>query len=567
MNGDAPKTLESLTERVDGLEKRLEVLEHALAHDPGSSAKTSEPTQPAVLDTYSGEQTVVAGSGLLLLTGRSLLGIAGAYMLRAISESAAASRTLIGIVAGIYAAGWLLAGARAMSQWKHAPASYALTSMLILSPMLWEMTLRFHAFSAITALGILATFAVIANSPLNKQRGVVAITNIGVASTALALSVATHEMLAFTVLLIALFAWSEFGELSSRSSGARPLIVLVADLDIWAMLAIYRLPEKVRTDYPILRPESVLLLACFLFGIGAATLAVRLRAQGARISILEIAQNMIALTLVGLGIYWFFPQARSTVLGVICLILAVPCYAVGFGIFRRANDVRNFYVFGTWSAGLLCAGLFLIETASWASATLAFAGASAIWIAIRLRCELLELQGVAFLITAAATSGLLGYAGRALAGPMPTHLPWGIAVSAACILISYLTDNEKPDELWDRQILHFIPALLSACALMGVLVHGAVAFLTVVFTPAVFHVAFIRTFAICGVALLLAFCGARWKRREMTRVAYLAMGFVIIKLLFEDLRHGHLAFTAASIALVALTLILVPRLKQLEHRT
>jgi hypothetical protein len=38
------------------------------------------------------------------------------------------------------------------------------------------------------------------------------------------------------------------------------------------------------------------------------------------------------------------------------------------------------------------------------------------------------------------------------------------------------------------------------------------------------------------------------------------MVLVAIKLVAEDLRHGHLAYIAASIFLVALTLIAAPRL-------
>jgi hypothetical protein len=46
----------------------------------------------------------------------------------------------------------------------------------------------------------------------------------------------------------------------------------------------------------------------------------------------------------------------------------------------------------------------------------------------------------------------------------------------------------------------------------------------------------------------------------MTRSPYAAIAFVAVKLLLEDLRHGHLEFFAASLGLVAVTLIAVPRL-------
>ena len=41
----------------------------------------------------------------------------------------------------------------------------------------------------------------------------------------------------------------------------------------------------------------------------------------------------------------------------------------------------------------------------------------------------------------------------------------------------------------------------------------------------------------------------------MTRVAYVLLGCVVLKLVFEDLQHGQLGFLAASIGIVAVTLI------------
>ena len=53
----------------------------------------------------------------------------------------------------------------------------------------------------------------------------------------------------------------------------------------------------------------------------------------------------------------------------------------------------------------------------------------------------------------------------------------------------------------------------------------------------------------------------------MTRLAYVALAFVAVKLLFEDLRHGHMAFIAGSIFLFAVTLIAVPRLVRRGSRS
>jgi predicted tellurium resistance membrane protein TerC len=69
------------------------------------------------------------------------------------------------------------------------------------------------------------------------------------------------------------------------------------------------------------------------------------------------------------------------------------------------------------------------------------------------------------------------------------------------------------------------------------------------------------------VSLGLAYAGPRLGRIAMTRMAYVALAFIAAKLLFEDLRHGHMEFIAASIFLFAVTLIAVPRLVRLGTRS
>jgi predicted tellurium resistance membrane protein TerC len=53
------------------------------------------------------------------------------------------------------------------------------------------------------------------------------------------------------------------------------------------------------------------------------------------------------------------------------------------------------------------------------------------------------------------------------------------------------------------------------------------------------------------------------RRPELNQIAYAALAFVAAKLIFEDLRHGHFEFIAASIFLFAISLMIVPRLSRL----
>jgi hypothetical protein len=49
-------------------------------------------------------------------------------------------------------------------------------------------------------------------------------------------------------------------------------------------------------------------------------------------------------------------------------------------------------------------------------------------------------------------------------------------------------------------------------------------------------------------------------------LGYAGIALVAVKLIIEDLRHGHLEYVAASIFLFALTLIAAPRLARVSQK-
>jgi hypothetical protein len=179
---------------------------------------------------------------------------------------------------------------------------------------------------------------------------------------------------------------------------------------------------------------------------------------------------------------------------------------------------------------------------------------------------MLEFHGLVFLAAAAVVSQLPQYTFRALAGSVPARPALSIFVVFASAVISYAIGKERSGEAWQQQIIHLVPAFIAACAVAALLAQSLLGLAALAISPDVFHVAFIRTLTICVIALVLAFGGSRYQRLEMSRLAYVALAFVAAKLFFEDLRHGRMEFIAASIFLVALTLIAVPRLVRMGHK-
>ena len=565
---DLPDVLEGLSSRVDALEQRVQQLERRLEAPSASMDSAALIPSAARADDEGPAEKV---SGVFPVLGKAMLGIAGAYVLRALAESTTLPRQAIAAVALAYALAWLVSASRVAAAKQYASAIYAATSALILAPMLWELTLRFNVLAPMVAAGVLAAFLAAATVLSWKQDrpAVFAVAYGAAAATALALSIATHHMAPFTVLLLMMVLVCEVAAGLHREQAIRPVVSLLADVAVWALIFTYQGAQSTRLEFPALATALLLVLACLLFVMDAVSIAVKTILLKQKIAVFEAVQAMISFFLAASGVYFFVPQSSAAILGVGCLMLSGVCYAAVFGLFRHPAEPRNFKVFAMWSAGLFLAGTFWSLPQGWAAASLGVAALAIILFAVRLGCRTLELHGVIYLAAATLACGMFPYAFEALAGHMPARPAWSIFVVAGCALLCYAAGREKPGEAWQEQVLHLVPASLAVCAVAALMAWGILGLVALGFAPDVFHVALIRTLTICSIALVLAFGGSRWRRLEMTRVAYAAVAFVAAKLLFEDLRHGRMEFIAASLFLFALTLIGVPRLARMGmgHRT
>jgi hypothetical protein len=297
-----------------------------------------------------------------------------------------------------------------------------------------------------------------------------------------------------------------------------------------------------------------------LFSIYGSSTAFRTVLKEQTITAFETVQTMIAFLLAATGLLYFASRAGATVLGVLCLVLAAAGYAATYTRFDRASDRRNYRVFAAWSVALLIAGSWLCLPILSRSAFLGVAAVAATVLGARQRRLTLEFHGLACLLAAAAASNLLDYVLRALAGALPGAPAPGVCLVAACAVLCYAVGKPSQSEPWQRQLLHLATASVALGAVAALLVEGLMSLAALGVHPGAQHLAFIRTLTLCAAALALAYSGAHWRRMELTRLGYAALVLVAVKLVFEDLRHGHLAYIAASIFLVALTLIAVPRL-------
>lgn len=554
---ESPGALELLSDRVDKLERRV----HALEHPCAITAPAINPAAAAASVQLEHEADSLQTANVFPLLGRAMLGIAGAYVLRAVAEAGVMPKSVAAAAAIAYALAWLVGAIRAPRHSAIVPLAYAGTSMMILVPMLWEETLHFHVFAPAATASVLASFAMTA-AILEWRRmssPVLWIAYGAGAAAAIALSVATRAMVPFVLVLLLLILLCEAARALGRSRPMWPVVALAADATVWGIIFVYSGPQNARAAYPELSVAVLMLPAILLFAISSSSVVVRIFLQGRRISGVEIVQVMIAFALAVSSVLYFAPTTEM-VLGVACLMLSTVTYGASFGYLRKLAAPRNFRVFSMWSAALLIAGALWALPRAGAGMGFAAAGLIAYFVAEQLELPILELQGAVLFCVAALVLDVASYIFGALAGAQfdgSALAAWMIAGTATG---AYFVGKDSGDARWPRQGLQFVAALLAVSATAALAVHGMLTLAKFAITLGAHHVAFLRTLTISMVSLLLAFAGSRWGRITMTRLAYVAIAFVAAKLIFEDLRHGHMEFIAGSIFLFAVALIAVPRL-------
>ena len=554
-----PDPLDLLTKRLDMLERRVCALEHPSETPSATIVRASETAQDA-----EPLPTVLAGGAFSVL-GKAMIGIAGAYLLRAVAESTSFPKPLIATLAIAYVMLWLICAARARTGF--STITYASTSGLILAPMLWELTLSFKVLTGVESATVVSAFVGTASALAWKRNltSIFWIANITAAMVAFGLSIASREMTPFIAALLLMALLSEYAAFLGHGQSVSALVAVFADLAIGAQFYIYASPQSERTDYPLLGTVALILPPLTLFLIYGTSLTVKTIFLKREMSAFEALQATLAFVLLAGSVLTCAPQRGSIVLGAICLLLSAVSYATVIGVFCRRPERRNERIFGTWSAALLLAGSVLCLPTPSVALCLAMAAMMATLLGVQLNRPLLQFHGAAYLIAAAVASGQLFYAFKALVGTLPGAPAWSAYVVMVSAVSCYTAQKTCQEMTFEKKLLDFVSALLVVSALAALLVEGLVSLAALRGTPAAHHIAFIRTLTICVTFLALVFSGSHWQRIELTRIGYAALVLVAVKLIFEDLRLGHLEFTAASIFLFAITLIAVPRVRTPER--
>lgn len=553
--------LERLTEKVEELEARLSALEHRSAAMGHPVVRPASPATlpPSPLDSLS----IPWQSGGLATVGRVFLGMAGAYLLRALAESGVLPQLAVVAVALAYAVAWLVWAAHARAAPGFARVASAITAALILSPMVWELTMRFQILPARVTAAVLAGFVVLASALAWKRNlaAIVGVATLSAAVTGLVLLVATRDPAPFALALLVMALAAEVAACRDRWLGLRPLAALASNCAALALILIYTPQQGMSAEYKPLSSPVLLVLVAALFVIYATSTVFRTVGLRRRISVFEIAQPVMAFVLATEGVLRI-SSAAAPVLGAFCLVAAAGSYLAAFIGSARPPQSRNYHVFTTWAAALFLTGSFLLVPEALRGTWLAVGALVAVFLGVRSARMTISFHGAMYLAAAAFASGLLESAGHVLVGDLPLSSSGAVWLTAGATLLCYAIAARRfsdPDP-WSQRLLRLVLAALAAYVVVavGVLLIASLASLATAVSGRLLAV--IRTLAVCLAALALAFVGSRWKRIELVWLAYTAIAFCTLKLLFEDLRIGSAGSIAASLFCYGMAWVLVPRL-------
>lgn len=546
--------IENLIQAIEELQRRVEALERRresspLPPEPGWELPPVLPVRVPLTETTAGEFS----SGLMAGLGRMLLGLAGAYLLRAVTDANVVPH-LAGTLAGVlYASLWLVSARRSRRDNRWVAPLQGLTASAILAPLLWEATIRFHTLPPSAAAAILSGFVILGQifAWRNDLSPVAGITALAGTATAVALIIATLDPMPFFAALAVATAVVEYGACRDRVLGTRWIIALAVDFCAFLLVYLVTRPQGLPEGYAPIPVAALFAIQWALVAVYLASTIVRTLAHRLAMRWFEMGQlvSIVALAIGG-TLQWTHGTGGAVLaVGAGCLAAGAASYAASAIAQTRRLD-RDYYAYATFAvllvligSRLLLTGLPLARLWSALALTIAFFGE-------RWRKDVLRVHSAVYLVAAALASGLMNWSPPAAAGAL-----LGLSSALLYILMVWKRSGKTPP--WPERIPAAIAAALLCWSLVAVTTGSALASrLPAPLTST------LRTVAISSLAIVLAWIGTRWRWKELVWLLYPWMAFGAINLILEDFGRGESATLFVSLLVYGAALIALPHLLQ-----
>lgn len=543
--------IEQLIQTVEDLRRRVEALERA-----GTPALFPATAEVAAIG--AAQMIPEVSSGMLAALGRLLLGIAGAYFLRAITEAGILA-PLTGALAGLaYGAAWLVSTARIATGHRLSVSIHGLAAACIVAPLLWETTVRFHSLTPAASAIVLGLFVVVGQA-FAWQRDhapLAGVTSLTGSVTAIALIIGTLDPVPFAVSLAAAACVVEFAAWRGRALAWRWIIALACDFCAFLLIYLVSRPQGVPEGYASIPLFAVGALLVGLVAIYTSSTALRTLVGGHAVRWFEIFQvaTIVVLAIAG-GLR--ISHSSAFFIGAACLLAGAACYlAVFAGL--AVKPARNLHAYFTFALLLVLGGCVLLFPAPILALAWSTLGLAGIVFATRSRRNTPAMHGVVYLSAAAFISGLLNHGAVMMTGTGRATLTVGATICAVAAALGYIAILRARRDSAPNAI-ELVPATILAALLCWSWSGIVVAFLSRFGLDAPFA-GTLRTALVATVAIALAWCGRRWNLSELIWILAPWMLFGAGKLIAEEFRQGRSAALFLSLLIYGGTLIALPRL-------
>jgi hypothetical protein len=553
---DLTLQVRDLQRRVLNLEARLETA----AANPQLPA-TEAPAHEAPAPTADLPAAFDLPSNMVALLGRMLIAIAGAYVLRTLTEWGvlpAAAGVALGL---IYALIWLVVAARLPAPEKFAAVLSCSTSVLIMAPLIWEATVRLKVMSSVTSSAVLAAFALIALALGSRpqQRTIATIAGLSSIAMAFALLLAQDDIVPFTAALLVVAAAMEFAACRDLQPGARAFAALAADSSVLLFCYLMSSPRGMPETWVPVSPHAVLAAQFALALIYIATAVTQTIVRRRTLAFAETAQTAAALLLGIGGAVWVFKEHHAIMLGLglIALTGGLACYAVSFLLFERDNK-WNFRAWATFGLFLVMAGLFLPFTRSEFWILSCTCAAACCWAAKVFGLPTLGLHGAVYLLLGSAVAGATSQPLQILFGAGSGPVEWRtcivVLLDAVVCWAAIAGIPTNAHSRWRNQIASLAIAAQIAWIIAGLAVFAVLG----MFRSSPPDT--LGTVVLTTLSLALAWAGTRWGKRELVWLLYGLMGLGVYKLATRDFMNEHNIALVVSLLCYGGALTLIPRM-------
>lgn len=563
-----PDVLTPETTRLETLEQSLRLLEQRIASVEQlllTRPVTAPPQQEMLHIAAPSEESVAAEEESLFdlsQVGRTILILGGAYLLRAITQSAVLPE-IVGMLVGLaYALFWLFVAEKvALDRPKSAIFEAGIATVIALSVTL-ESAVRFRFIDAVTATAMIAGICTLVLVVAVKRK-LALVAWVGVVGSVIGLVTISVALKTAIVPAVAMFCIAAGAAWCAAHSEFRYLEWFPAfETDV----LLFAIPFVLTTTGETRLAAAVTLLT--ILALHVCMLVLQTLVWDERVTIFEIAHSAVLLPVTLGGAAWLSrgSTALQVATGVVPLIAAALLYRAAKGNARTERPMRNYTFLGvaaTLSAivgSALLAPLWVV-TIGWAAiaAVLAWRGSE--------RAESLFAVHAAMFGTASViASGLLVFSLAALFAPIDGAVR-GASAALLVVLMFALVSAAAPTRGSDA---HAVIAAKSARLVMlslAVAGLGGVAFAAVEpLVRSADHPAavgsVVRTVLLSAAALLLALGSRREADRVMRHMVNPVLIICALKLLLEDFRVGNAASLFVSLAAYGSALVIAAKLRQ-----